>query len=363
MADQQSNNLNGELLSIQREFLENGIDDDKLILFFECNEKIFKVMLVHRTLPGFDNGSDSIEQGFLQRLGECGSWDGGPDDEPEGLEENMNQVYAEVEELTKQLLQPIFSDRAPNINKSQDHPSSLPKDLDAYMNPEAFTFQFVTKSGKPTLIPRDDLPPPCLHPPISDLIQISPNTPRLPSSSIKVLEQLGRSWVLKVVVDGQIMCCKITNQAIHESLSQEYSALQQIAEKSARSTRSTRLRVPGLKGVVESKKGQVIGILMEFIPTISNLADIITSGDDQPVETARRTKWASQIERTLRGLHAADVVWGDAKTSNILIDDKDDAWIVDFGGGQTWGWVDTELVGTKEGDMQALQKIRQALQM
>jgi hypothetical protein len=55
------------------------------------------------------------------------------------------------------------------------------------------------------------------------------------------------------------------------------------------------------------------------------------------------------------------VVWGDAKTSNILIDKKDDAWIVDFGGGQTLGWVDYELVGSKDGDLQALKKILEAL--
>ena len=55
------------------------------------------------------------------------------------------------------------------------------------------------------------------------------------------------------------------------------------------------------------------------------------------------------------------MIWGDAKTSNILIDEKDDAWIVDFGGGQTLGWVDYELVGSKDGDLQALKKILEAL--
>jgi hypothetical protein len=55
------------------------------------------------------------------------------------------------------------------------------------------------------------------------------------------------------------------------------------------------------------------------------------------------------------------LVWGDAKTTNILIDGKVDAWTVGFGGGQTLGWVDYELVGTKDGDLQALKKILEAL--
>jgi len=52
-----------------------------------------------------------------------------------------------------------------------------------------------------------------------------------------------------------------------------------------------------------------------------------------------------------------DVVWGDAKTSNVLIDEHGDAWILDFGGGNTVGWIPEELVGTKEGDFQALKMI------
>ena len=119
-------------------------------------------------------------------------------------------------------------------------------------------------------------------------------------------------------------------------------------------------RVPCRKGVVESKEGDVVGILMEYInKTLPNLADALSK--DDVIEKSRRAKWATQIEDTLKQLHAIGVVLGDAKTSNILIDENDDAWIVDFGGGQTLGWVDYELVGSKEGDLQALKKILEAL--
>jgi hypothetical protein len=37
-------------------------------------------------------------------------------------------------------------------------------------------------------------------------------------------------------------------------------------------------------------------------------------------------------------------------------------WVVDFGGGYTPGWIDEELQGTKRGDLQALEKIRQWLE-
>lgn len=52
------------------------------------------------------------------------------------------------------------------------------------------------------------------------------------------------------------------------------------------------------------------------------------------------------------------VVWGDGKADNVLVHrDSDDAWIIDFGGGWTEGWVDREVSGTAEGDNVAMQKI------
>ena len=45
-------------------------------------------------------------------------------------------------------------------------------------------------------------------------------------------------------------------------------------------------------------------------------------------------------------------------TANVLVDKvTDDIWIVDFGGGNTWGWIDRELHGSKAGDLQALDRI------
>jgi len=60
---------------------------------------------------------------------------------------------------------------------------------------------------------------------------------------------------------------------------------------------------------------------------------------------------------TLRELHEADVVWGDAKAENVLIDSDNNAWIIDFGGGYTAGWVDENLANTVEGDQQGPSRI------
>jgi len=59
----------------------------------------------------------------------------------------------------------------------------------------------------------------------------------------------------------------------------------------------------------------------------------------------------------VKELHRVGAVWGDAKTDNILIDKDSNAWVIDFEGGYTEGWVDEDRAGTKEGDLQGLGKI------
>jgi len=54
-----------------------------------------------------------------------------------------------------------------------------------------------------------------------------------------------------------------------------------------------------------------------------------------------------------------DVVWGDVKLGNTLIYLRHDAWVIDFGGGFASEWVNKELQGTKEGDLQGLSRIMQ----
>jgi len=85
-----------------------------------------------------------------------------------------------------------------------------------------------------------------------------------------------------------------------------------------------------------------------------------------------RQRWAAQIRETVEQLHDAGLVWGDAHLGNVLIDKNDDAWLlIGYGGGYTWpctpgsrwGWVgvDKELADTKEGDLQAVERIVECL--
>ncbi|KAI1401138.1 hypothetical protein F4819DRAFT_459350 [Hypoxylon fuscum] len=114
------------------------------------------------------------------------------------------------------------------------------------------------------------------------------------------------------------------------------------------------LRTSRLHGLVRDDTGLTFGLLLTYIDyRASTLA--CAAKPDRPVSLRR--KWGAQIKSTVECLHAAGIVWGDVKPENVLIDVNNEAWVIDFGGGYTEGWVDKELAGTVAGDLQGLAKI------
>ncbi|KAI0975376.1 hypothetical protein F4678DRAFT_485014 [Xylaria arbuscula] len=134
----------------------------------------------------------------------------------------------------------------------------------------------------------------------------------------------------------------------------ELTTLRQILE--AQLPQPTEARVCRLHGVVQVEDG-IVGMLFDWIDKKAVLSEGVAS--EGIVDTKGR--WVSQIKATVEWLHACGIVWGDAKDANILIDKDENAWVIDFGGSYTLGWVDKEKAGTLEGDMQGLEKIMKIL--
>ncbi|KAK3331542.1 hypothetical protein B0H66DRAFT_599016 [Apodospora peruviana] len=82
--------------------------------------------------------------------------------------------------------------------------------------------------------------------------------------------------------------------------------------------------------------GGIVGILLHKIPAKFPVLDNVVNGK-VPVLLPLRQKWAAQIEGTLSELHGRRIIWGDAKPGNVIIGERDDAWLIDFGGGFTLG--------------------------
>lgn len=126
------------------------------------------------------------------------------------------------------------------------------------------------------------------------------------------------------------------------------------------------LHIPRLHAIVESKRG-VVGFLEDYIDSSGNLYEHMIGFDDMSddsitkITNEERDRWIKQIEEGVQFLHQNGIVWGDAKPENVLIDKERNAWLIDFGGSWTQGWVDRQLNETMEGDLQGLERIRNHL--
>ncbi|OBT67091.1 hypothetical protein VE03_04399 [Pseudogymnoascus sp. 23342-1-I1] len=115
------------------------------------------------------------------------------------------------------------------------------------------------------------------------------------------------------------------------------------------------LRVPHIVGIVQGEdSSSYVGLLLSFIDCDGRTLEGAVRAD---TPEHLRQRWVAQVTSTVNHLHEAGIVWGDAKAANVLVDINMDAWIIDFGGGFTEGWVEREKAGTVGGDIQGLAKI------
>lgn len=115
------------------------------------------------------------------------------------------------------------------------------------------------------------------------------------------------------------------------------------------------VRTSRLYGIVEDEKSQMIGLLLHYIQVDDTMHGKVI--DAEPSVSDLKDKWKRQVTGTVEALHRAGIIWGDVKASNVLVDTAGNAWVTDFGGGHTEGWVDRDKAGTIEGDLQGLRAI------
>ena len=330
---------------------------------YQYNNIVFDILLSPDTPLGCDT-TNPIERQYLQTLESVGQCDGDNEEDIHRMLEEANRAEVEIEKDVLEVCKSTMQALAPRTEALGKKPS-----LHSWMYPETINLQLVTKKGILTVVKRDDLPIYDLHAYITDPQVLAFNLPHHMTSDIQVITKL-YPFVYKVYVKGQTMVAKLGRSVAHDSITDEIKKLYGIQT----SAEGPLARVPQLNGLVSSPMG-VVGFLTNYIPSLfHNLEYLlicarITSGavpknKDAPsppaitISKERKEKWTSQIQETLQSLHARNVIWGDAKLANILIDEMtDDSWIVDFGGGNTQGWIERDLHGSKAGDLQALDRI------
>ncbi|KAM5353509.1 hypothetical protein ACJ41O_000159 [Fusarium nematophilum] len=282
--------------------------------------------------------------------------------------------YDEVEDYVLGIIlaagKPLFSQSMP----SQGAPTYDHQSLHHLLFPEILYFRLETAAAGPTsIIPiaSSEAYTALTIDPVLDgafmedrafmeELDTNEHLPRYISEKIVVTKLFLRgtsSVAAAVQVDGRDMFCKARGQPgglFGTSEGREVEYLDKILR--AFPQQGT-LRVPQLLGYIHHKDTkQVLGFLRQWVPG-RRLSEI----DVANTTAETRRKWVSQIRENIQLLHKQGLVWGDGKPSNIIIDEQDDAWLIDFGGGFTDGWVDKELAETTEGDEQALAKITKLL--
>ncbi|KAG7150104.1 hypothetical protein HYQ46_000966 [Verticillium longisporum] len=256
-----------------------------------------------------------IENSFIERYNiACDAED---DDEADTLSDEILDAIVEVG-------RPIFDQLAPPPAPG----ATLSTDLHTLLFPDEFAFCFRSWYGKAELI-----------------------------ADIRVLEDiLYNGYIARVAIEGKEMCSKAGDNKGREAAQRELECLWKITSSPYAAT----IRVPKLLRLIEvSDDERAVGFVEEFIPVsatweLTTLRNIEAISD---IVKDRRQKWALQVQETVRLLHQIGVVWGDGKASNVLIHrDTNHAWIVDFGGRWTDGWVTPNLSGTVEGDEMAVKR-------
>ncbi|KAJ6787930.1 hypothetical protein PWT90_06410 [Aphanocladium album] len=325
-------------------------DDHEAHLKVRRNGKVFYI----RILPSKFINSPIATKTYLEYL-----------DVLRSGEEDVGAIYdTDVFEWVMQPFEQLLVELAPP-------PAGDPKhtriSLQEHLFPEIFVFDFEIVDEKP--VPRrvfSETPP------------FRPSFCRFDDSFLDDLE----TWTHFYDPASLILSFKVPEDALFKEPRKVLTDDGQVAcfykpcHSAARATRKLKsykaiaaaglcdgqLNLCRVHGVVMDEHDFILGILLSHVdcgdcPLSTRV--ILDDPDDPPTDVRR--KWIQQLNAALFGLHKVGIVWGDVKPENILINKDNNAWITDFAGGYTAGWVDQALAVTIEGDEMGMAKIHRLL--
>ena len=82
--------------------------------------------------------------------------------------------------------------------------------------------------------------------------------------------------------------------------------------------------------MVQDNDGYLVGLVLSYID--GDGAMLHSTNRSDPKFSDLRKKLVDQISHTLKSLHSRDIIWGDAKAENVLIDGNKDAYLIDLVG-------------------------------
>ena len=136
--------------------------------------------------------------------------------------------------------------------------------------------------------------------------------------------------------------------------------------KLSRENLSQTQRFPQIEAIVlDDKNGDmdcVNGLILSAIyPNHGTIADRVDGPEGLSLSMTLRERWYYDVENMIHILHNKGFIWGDVSPNNMITDEDENVWIIDFGGGYTEDWVNPEDMETKKGDLEGLKRIKEYL--
>lgn len=277
---------------------------------------------------------------------------------------NMDKDPQAMEDLQEWMVKPCI----PHMNRLASSKRRLePPSLAEYFAPETIIMKLLNNNGQlnATILPDDPSATASLIPSlsISDPMAskaISQGVPCIPSSQLRAVLESNDFESDFDLVPGKVQY-DITGITFQFKGAFDKSSFQRemdILLRFENDAFPADLHVSRIGGLVIRDDASVLGLLVKYIHGSRTLDEAVEGASE-----VERRKWARQLRDVLDELHRRGITWGDVKPDNALVDADDDIWVIDFGGGRAEGWVDTELEGTVEGDLQGLSSIEKFMRL
>ncbi|RSM19919.1 hypothetical protein CDV31_001279 [Fusarium ambrosium] len=325
----------------------NAGDDESADVTFQYNSRRITLSL----FASPNQTQENLEDRLIRLLNEAIVAD---DKEYDAITDQIYDIFMDLGRIPFSRIAPLST--------------SLPsKDLHSLLYPETFDYRLQTVDGVASIFPINpdeavSVPNTGPNPEVVTEFQPIKTIPRYSSRDVHVQEVLvsGYGTVCRVQVGSQTMLCKAQGQGLESpSLERELVAMQKIWN--ACSGPGVSIRVPHLQGYVTfADSRDIIGLLRDWVQP-SSYGSTLRDMDIAAVPKELKKKWSDQIRETVDKLHQLGVIWGDGKASNVVVDQENNIWLIDFAGGWTKGWVDEELADSMDGDNQAVRNITRFL--
>ncbi|KAK0751549.1 hypothetical protein B0T18DRAFT_402768 [Schizothecium vesticola] len=343
-------------------------DEDGCITSIRCNGRVFHVEMS----PFYLCDSPVIESRYRKFIAAVRDEDvlmATEEDKVQDPEDVLDDFHAWIIAVFK----PVFLEVAPDVPPSFDPAKIAVGDarplLSEYLFPEEHCCRLEAENDKPFPIHARDAESPfipalnAIHPELAQ--ELGQHVKFFDPSAIEVsfgrpeyaLSHIPTRVLVELDDSGQKTVCFFKEFARGYRLESELEAHLRVCKSTLRSE----VRVIRLRGLVAVDDGQIAGLLLTYVDHRRENDGLVFQESLLHTPIPLRQRWATQIQETVEQLHNAGIVWGDAKLDNVMIDKNNDAWLIDLGGGYTKGWVDKDMAGTKEGDLQGVAKIVECL--